>query len=54
MDTRNGCRTIVNATVFFAVDASSFPDADGQIKDVDAKDFSIWALTTISETKEMS
>lgn len=30
------------------------PGADGQIKEVDAKDFSIWALTTISETKEMS
>lgn len=30
------------------------PDADGQIKEVDAKDFSIWALTTISENKEMA
>jgi hypothetical protein len=30
------------------------PGTDGQIKEVDAKDFSIWALTTISETKEMS
>jgi hypothetical protein len=30
------------------------PGADGQIMEVDAKDFSIWALTTISETKAMS
>lgn len=30
------------------------PGADGQIKEVDAREFSIWALTTISETKEMS
>lgn len=30
------------------------PGADGQIKEVNAREFSIWALTTISETKEMS
>lgn len=30
------------------------PGADGQIKEVDAREFSIWALTTISETPEMS
>lgn len=30
------------------------PGADGQIKEVNAREFSMWALTTISETKEMS
>ena len=30
------------------------PGPDGQIKEVNAREFSMWALTTISETKEMS